>query len=249
MRIMRLARAYARVTRSVPRWVAPMRPLQRPVLWMGSAFAFTAAASVVWLAESAPEASGQPKTAAGAAPADGSTEPKSEVSDEFFGKRAVRRAWESVRGLGLRIWTSYRSLMPEEHKKPLIPPPLPPQYRRPFVLVVDLEALLKVSYGKNGWQTIKRPGVDYFLSYSSGVAEIITFSTLLNPSVGWAIVGRLDTTGTISYKFFEDFDRDIDSLNRPMEKLLILGPDPKRFEGYEANFVRIPDWTGTLVSE
>ncbi len=139
----------------------------------------------------------------------------------------------------------FRNLFPESLKAPAIPAQLPPQYRKPFVLVMDLEVLLATSYETGlGWRTKKRPGVDYFLALAGQVCEIIVFSNQINPSVGWTMVPRLDTTGAISYKFFDDTKKDVAALSRPLERVLIVTDDSKEYAGLEANIVLLPKWTG-----
>jgi mitochondrial import inner membrane translocase subunit TIM50 len=119
------------------------------------------------------------------------------------------------------------------------------QYRKPFVLVMDLEVLLSNQFEMGrGWRSKKRPGVDYFLALAGQVCEIIVFSSKVNPSVGWTLVPRLDAAGAISYKFFDDTYKDVTSLERPLERMLIVTDSPKEYAGQEANVVVLPRWTG-----
>jgi TFIIF-interacting CTD phosphatase-like protein len=137
------------------------------------------------------------------------------------------------------------ALFPDTKKMPLIPAALPLQYRKPFVMVIDMEVLLSSQFeGGRGWRAKKRPGVDYFLALAGQVCEIIVFSSKVNPSVGWTLVPRLDAAGAISYKFFDDTYKDIPSLERPIERTLIVTDSPEEYAGQEANIVVMPRWTG-----
>ena len=114
-------------------------------------------------------------------------------------------------------------------------------------MVLDLECLVAVNFeaGK-GWRTKKRPGTDYFLSLVGQVCEVILFSSTINASVGYTMLPRLDTMGAISYKFFDEFEKDVDSLDRPPERLLIVTDRPQEYvgTGVEQNIVLLPKWTG-----
>lgn len=114
---------------------------------------------------------------------------------------------------------------PKTDQKPKIPPMLPAEYRRPFVICIDMECL--ITMGDN--RPKKRPGLDYFLMVASQVGEVILFTDTCGPSFGWGMVPRFDTQGAISYKFFDDFQKDVWSLERPIEKIIIFCQDDDKW--------------------
>lgn len=93
-----------------------------------------------------------------------------------------------------------------------------------------MESLINVRYQVGlGWRTQKRPGVDYFLATASQYAEIIVFSSKLNGGVGWTLMPRVDPNGFVSFKFFEEYDKDILALNRPLDKLILITSYPEEY--------------------
>lgn len=135
--------------------------------------------------------------------------------------------------------------MPVVERLPIIPPPLPLQYRPPFVLVLDLEILATVEFEPGrGWRTRKRPGVDYFLANARQCFEIIVFSSKVNNLAGFNIVQKMDVEQAITYKFFDNFTKNVESLDRPLEKMVILTIDASEYsENVQANCLTIPGMT------
>jgi import inner membrane translocase subunit TIM50 len=153
---------------------------------------------------------------------------------------------EKASNLWNQLGDYINSFLPVTNKKPHIPPPLPAQYRRPFVLVIDLECLVSSSYvAGGGWKTVKRPGTDYFLSVAKNCFEIIVFSKTINSMIGFQMMQKIDLEGAITYKFFDDYDKDVATLNRPMEKMIIMTTAEGQAE-YEGNIgenlVILPEW-------
>lgn len=151
------------------------------------------------------------------------------------------RQTEIVKG-AKRYWdVTFHSLFGWAAKqKPVIPPPAPVLYRPPFVVILDLQLFWQSSDRGGGWRTQKRAGTDYFLAQTAQLAEIVAFDSTLAPNVGWTLISKMDPMGVIRYKFFKDFERDVSSLKRPADRIIIFGQDPADWPGYEGNVVVVP---------
>jgi len=138
---------------------------------------------------------------------------------------------------------------------PLLPPPLPEPYYRPYTLVIDLDDMLIHSAWttEHGWRTAKRPGVDYFLAYLSQFYEIVLFTT--QPAYTAApIVEKIDQYGAyIPWKLFRDSTRyknrglikDLSYLGRPLERTIILDTNPDHTQLQPDNAIHLEPWHGT----
>lgn len=138
----------------------------------------------------------------------------------------------------------------------LLPPPPPPPYQRPLTLVIGLEDLLihsNYDY-KNGWQTKKRPGVDFFLGYLSQYYEIVVFSKEASFTME-PVVMKLDPIQAfIAYSLFKDhcsyqngeYVKDLSKLNRDMKKIVSLDlSNSVNTDSFEDNKIYINSWDGT----
>lgn len=136
----------------------------------------------------------------------------------------------------------------------LLPPQPKGQYVPPMTLVLELDDLLVHSNWnyKKGWQTAKRPGLDYFLGYLSQYYEIVIFS---RSSMAFAenTVAKLDPYHAfISYSLFKEVCRskdgklikDLSLLNRDLSKVVIIDPDPNCYSMQPENAIPIEKWNG-----
>jgi NLI interacting factor-like phosphatase len=135
----------------------------------------------------------------------------------------------------------------------LLPPQnLPEQYRRPYVLVVDLKALVHSEWTqKRGWTLKKRTGVDFFLSHLSNFYEIVVFSD--QPAgQGRAQVDRLDSTGYVSHRLFKEqmtksdgvLLKDIRNLGRDPATVIMLDMDIRNVELQPTQALLLKPWSG-----
>ncbi|KAL8902028.1 MAG: hypothetical protein Q9207_004908 [Kuettlingeria erythrocarpa] len=135
----------------------------------------------------------------------------------------------------------------------LLPDP-DPAWERPYTLVLSLEDLLVHSEWtrEHGWRMAKRPGVDYFLRYLSQYYELVIFTSL--PSMtGDSIVRKLDPYRVVMWPLFREATRykngeyikDLNYLNRPLSRTLILDTSPKHTSLQPANAIILPPWTGS----
>ncbi|KAI4123032.1 MAG: hypothetical protein LQ338_005478 [Usnochroma carphineum] len=134
----------------------------------------------------------------------------------------------------------------------LLPNP-DPAWERPYTLVLSLEDLLVHSEWtrEHGWRMAKRPGVDYFLRYLSQYYELVIFTSL--PSMtGDPIVRKLDPYRVVMWPLFREATRykngeyikDLNYLNRPLTRTLILDTSPKHTALQPANAIILNPWTG-----
>ncbi|KAL8920458.1 MAG: hypothetical protein Q9208_006207 [Pyrenodesmia sp. 3 TL-2023] len=135
----------------------------------------------------------------------------------------------------------------------LLPDP-DPAWERPYTLVLSLEDLLVHSEWtrEHGWRMAKRPGVDYFLRYLSQYYELVIFTSL--PSMtGDSIVRKLDPYRVVMWPLFREATRykngeyikDLNYLNRPLSRTLILDTSPKHTSLQPSNAIILPPWTGS----
>jgi len=135
--------------------------------------------------------------------------------------------------------------------KVLLPPRNPnvPQY----TLVLGLEDLLVHSEWsrEKGWQTAKRPGVDYFLQYMSAYYEIVIFSALPQ-FLTEQIYRKLDPyqiTGMFLWRDhtrYEDgkYIKDLSYLGRPLDTTIIVDSNLDHVRMQQENAVVLTPWTG-----
>lgn len=137
----------------------------------------------------------------------------------------------------------------------LLPDPLPPPHQRPYTLCIDLDDLLVSSTWdrQNGWQTAKRPGVDYFLAYLSQFYEIVLF-TAQPLYTALPVAEKLDPFGAyLPYKLFRESTRyvkgkivkDLSFLNRDLSKVVLLDTKPEHGMLQPENTIIIKPWKGT----
>ncbi|KAJ1654386.1 mitochondrial inner membrane protein required for protein import [Dispira simplex] len=135
----------------------------------------------------------------------------------------------------------------------LLPEPLPPQYQRPYTLLINLdETLIHSTWDiDHGWRTAKRPGVDYFLGYMSKFFEIVLFTT--QPSYSAIpIIEKLDPYGYIMYHLFRESTRyeegkyvkDISKLNRDLSKVVAVDSNPNAYAHQPQNTLVLQPWKG-----
>ncbi|KAI5995317.1 HAD-like domain-containing protein, partial [Pisolithus orientalis] len=136
----------------------------------------------------------------------------------------------------------------------LLPPPLPPQYQKPYTIVISLDDLLVNSVWdrQHGWRIAKRPGVDYFLAYLSQFYEVVIFTSQYSYTA-LPIIEKLDPYGFfISHRLFREHMRsttgtvvkDLSYLNRDLSKVIILDTDPDHVSTHPENAIILPRWTG-----
>ncbi|KAI6145379.1 HAD-like protein [Pisolithus tinctorius] len=136
----------------------------------------------------------------------------------------------------------------------LLPPPLPPQYQKPYTIVISLDDLLVNSVWdrQHGWRIAKRPGVDYFLAYLSQFYEVVIFTSQYSYTA-LPIIEKLDPYGFfISHRLFREHMRsttgtvvkDLSYLNRDLSKVIILDTDPDHVSTHPENAIILPKWTG-----
>ncbi|KAG0679240.1 mitochondrial inner membrane protein required for protein import [Pichia californica] len=136
----------------------------------------------------------------------------------------------------------------------LLPPQPAGPYAQPMTLVLELDDLLVHSAWnyKKGWQTAKRPGLDYFLGYLSQYYEIVIFS---RSSMAFAenTVAKLDPYHAfISYSLFKEVCRskdgklikDLSLLNRDLSKVVIIDPDQDCYSMQPENAIPVAKWNG-----
>lgn len=128
---------------------------------------------------------------------------------------------------------------------------------RPYTLVLDFDKFLVCHIfdkDKGRWRVAKRPGVDEFLFYAAQFFEVIIFSSL-SQNEGEPLVRGLDPYGCISFSLFRGATttgpdgvllKDLDCINRPLEKVIVLGHDQKGFSLQPDNFIKVPEWSPSI---
>ncbi|KAI6043535.1 HAD-like domain-containing protein [Pisolithus marmoratus] len=136
----------------------------------------------------------------------------------------------------------------------LLPPPLPPQYQKPYTIVISLDDLLVNSVWdrQHGWRIAKRPGMDYFLAYLSQFYEVVIFTSQYSYTA-LPIIEKLDPYGFfISHRLFREHMRatagspvkDLSYLNRDLSKVIVLDTHPDHVSTHPENAIILPPWTG-----
>ncbi|GMM39798.1 hypothetical protein FOG51_00028 [Hanseniaspora uvarum] len=137
----------------------------------------------------------------------------------------------------------------------LLPPPPPAPYQRPLTLVLGLEDLLihsEYDY-KNGWQTKKRPGVDFFLGYLSQYYEIVIYSREASFTMEPVILKLDPIQAFIAYNLFKEhcsykngeYVKDLSKLNRDIKKVVSLDlSSTLNTDEFEDNKIYINNWEG-----
>ena len=119
-------------------------------------------------------------------------------------------------------------------------PNVPHDIPVPHTLVLDLENTLVSSTWdrKYGWRHAKRPGVDKFLTELAQYYEIVLYSPS-HEGVAEPVVASLDKSGFIMHRLYRDATyyrdgvhcKDLESLNRNTNRMIILDDDPKAVRG------------------
>ena len=118
----------------------------------------------------------------------------------------------------------------------------------PHTLVLDLEnTLVNSSWDrKHGWRHAKRPGVDKFLSEMAQYYEIVLY-TPSHEGVAEPVIANLDKNGAIMHRLYRDacyykngtYVKDLKSLNRNTNKIVLLDDDPAAAQMDPANLIRV----------
>ena len=109
-----------------------------------------------------------------------------------------------------RIKARYNSKI-DYYNEPAFPkllPDPPPDWERPYTLVLSLEDLLVHSEWsrEHGWRMAKRPGVDYFLRYLSQYYELVIFTSIPSMTAG-PIINKLDPYKIVMWPLFREATR------------------------------------------
>lgn len=143
-----------------------------------------------------------------------------------------------------------------EHSKSekLLPDPLPPPYFPEYTLVVDVEGtLVKTTWdAKRGYVSLKRPGLDKFLSTVAASYELVAFAdtTFIHAS---PIVQQLDPYGQFfMYSLYKDAcvmkqerpTKDLSLLNRRLNRLISIDDAPDSSPEQPGNVIHIKPWDG-----
>eukprot|EP00834_Sanchytrium_tribonematis_P000550 NODE_10_length_61504_cov_0.956502.p22 type:complete len:376 gc:universal NODE_10_length_61504_cov_0.956502:13284-14411(+) len=165
---------------------------------------------------------------------------RSDGSDRSFRQRISYR------------WGEFKGYFTEPISKKLLPDPLEAQYQPKYTLVISLDDLLvKSEWDRvHGWQTIKRPGVDYFLYYLSQYYEVVIWTANGSHDISH-VLDKLDPYQFARFKLARDSTRyedghylkDISFLNRDTNKILVLDTDIQRVFPKE-NALELPKWNG-----
>jgi len=131
-------------------------------------------------------------------------------------------------------------------------PGIPPDMPQPLVLVLDLEDTLVTSKWDrtHGWRMCKRPGVEKFLFDLCRYYEIVVFTPSVS-GIADPTITALDKDGYIMHRLYRDSThfvnghhvKDLSTLNRPIEKILIIDDDPKGYSLQPENGIHIKPFT------
>jgi len=135
-------------------------------------------------------------------------------------------------------------LLPDWGMMPNVPQNMEP----PHTLVLDLENTLVNSTWdrKHGWRFAKRPGVDKFLSEMAQYYEIVLYSPSVD-GVADPVVTLLDPKGCIMHRLYREscyyqngvYMKDLSSLNRNTNKIVLLDDDDKAGALNPDNLIRV----------
>ena len=131
-------------------------------------------------------------------------------------------------------------------------PNVPHDIPVPHTLVLDLESTLVSSTWdrKYGWRHAKRPGVDKFLMDMAQYYEIVLYSPSID-AVADPVVNSLDKAGCIMHRLYRDATyytngihvKDLNRLNRPLNRMIVLDDDPEEVSMNPENLIRIKPYT------
>ena len=127
-------------------------------------------------------------------------------------------------------------------------PNVPHDIPVPHTLVLDLENTLVASTWdrKHGWRHAKRPGVDKFLNELAQYYEIVLYTPSLD-YVAIPLVEALDKDNIIMHKLFREATyyhngyhvKDLRSLNRNVNRIVVLDDDPEEVQFNKENLIRV----------
>ena len=131
-------------------------------------------------------------------------------------------------------------------------PNVPADVPVPHTLVLDLENTLISSTWdrKNGWRHAKRPGVDKFLQDMAQYYEIVLYSPS-HEGIAEPVVSSLDKTGCIMHRLYREHTyymngvhvKDLGSLNRNTNRMIVLDDDPEAVQLNPENLIRVKPYT------
>ena len=131
-------------------------------------------------------------------------------------------------------------------------PNVPQDIPIPHTLVLDLENTLVSSTWdrKHGWRHAKRPGVDKFLRTMAQYYEIVLYSPSID-GVADPVVTSLNKEGCIMHRLYRDAThytngvhvKDLDKLNRNVNKIIVLDDDPDEVQFHPYNVLRVKPYT------
>ena len=158
---------------------------------------------------------------------------------------SLRHTWQTV----YRRWRA-------PLKSKLLPdlPPIPEGYRHKKTLVLDLEDTIVYNTWdkKNGWRTLKRPGLDRFIFYMSNFYEIVLFSNQPYQHTE-RFINKIDPDGKyIAHRLFNDstqyvdgkYIKDLSKLNRDLSQVIMID-DKMEIQSHPENVIGIEKFTGT----
>lgn len=136
---------------------------------------------------------------------------------------------------------------------PKLLPEMPEGMKLPYTLVISLEDLMIHSTWdrEHGYRTAKRPGIDYFIRYLQQYYELVLF-TSVPIAMADPIMRKLDPYHIIYFQLGRegtkydggDYVKDLEYLNRPLSKTLIIDTNPKHVKNQPENAIVLPKWTG-----
>jgi len=170
----------------------------------------------------------------------------------FYDKKSPPACLASMIGLSKQIENvaehfnkpSRTKLIPDWSHMTNVPHDMSP----PLTLVLDLEnTLVNAKWDrKNGWRHAKRPGVDKFLAEMAQYYEIVLYSPSID-AVANPVVESLDKSGCIMHRLYRDacyykngvYMKDLSSLNRPINKIILLDDDEAAAQLNPSNLIKI----------
>lgn len=124
-------------------------------------------------------------------------------------------------------------------------PYLPEYFHKDFTLVLDLDETLG-HFHKGNFE--KRPGVDVFLFEMSRVYELVLFTAASQEYANRAMK-LVDSDNLVLLRLYREHVfgqgvKDLESLGRDLDKLIIIDNFPKSFEKQPKNGIEIKPWLG-----
>lgn len=129
-------------------------------------------------------------------------------------------------------------------------PDIPAQFVPKPTLVVSLDGCLIESLWTRqyGWRYIKRPGVDEFLEQLFPFYEIVLWTDAMNSAD--PVVDRFDPRRRIRHRLYRDTTtfangahrKDLNSLNRPLNRVLIIDTQESAFALQPRNGLLVPEY-------